>query len=156
MGRCPHCQTRDESWATRCPGCGAFAWRPIAGGADNSAGDEEQLPQVVNVTFTLRSGEAVEVRDFLDGPATEQAIRTYGEALSADLGKDKLTLLASGERAAGDVTAEEGDPDYVEALSYGMPPTGGCGIGMDRLAMVLTGRDTIRDVVLFPALRDRG
>jgi lysyl-tRNA synthetase class 2 len=59
------------------------------------------------------------------------------------------------EKAAGDVTAEEGDPDYVEALSYGMPPTGGCGIGMDRLAMVLTGRDTIRDVILFPALRER-
>jgi len=59
------------------------------------------------------------------------------------------------EKAAGDATAEEGDPDYVEALSYGMPPTGGCGIGMDRLAMVLTGRDTIRDVILFPALRER-
>jgi lysyl-tRNA synthetase class 2 len=60
------------------------------------------------------------------------------------------------EKAAGDVTAEAGDPDYVEALSYGMPPTGGCGIGIDRLAMVLTGRDTIRDVILFPALRERG
>ena len=63
--------------------------------------------------------------------------------------------MQAAEKAAGDVTAEEGDPDYVEALSYGMPPTGGCGIGMDRLAMVLTGRDTIRDVILFPALRER-
>ena len=63
--------------------------------------------------------------------------------------------LQAAERAAGDPTAEEGDPDYVEALAYGMPPTGGCGIGMDRLAMVLTGRDTIRDVILFPALRAR-
>jgi lysyl-tRNA synthetase, class II len=63
--------------------------------------------------------------------------------------------LQAAEKAAGDVKAEVGDPDYVEALSYGMPPTGGCGIGMDRLAMVLTGRDTIRDVILFPALRER-
>ena len=63
--------------------------------------------------------------------------------------------MQAAEKAAGDVTAEAGDPDYVEALSYGMPPTGGCGIGMDRLAMVLTGRDTIRDVILFPALRER-
>jgi lysyl-tRNA synthetase, class II len=61
--------------------------------------------------------------------------------------------LQAAERAAGDLTAEEGDPDFVEAMSYGMPPTGGCGIGVDRLAMVLSGRDSIRDVILFPALR---
>jgi lysyl-tRNA synthetase class 2 len=58
------------------------------------------------------------------------------------------------ERAAGDTLAPEGDPDYVEALSYGMPPTGGLGLGIDRLAMLFTGRETIRDVVLFPALRE--
>ena len=63
--------------------------------------------------------------------------------------------MQEADRAAGDATAEEGDPDYVEALSYGMPPTGGLGLGIDRLAMVLTGRDTIRDVSLFPALRQR-
>ncbi len=50
---------------------------------------------------------------------------------------------------------EPGDPDYVEALSYGMPPTGGLGLGLDRLAMVLAEKDTIRDVVLFPALREK-
>jgi lysyl-tRNA synthetase class 2 len=63
--------------------------------------------------------------------------------------------MQDAERVAGDATAEEGDPDYVEALSFGMPPTGGLGIGIDRLAMVLTESDAIRDVILFPALRSR-
>lgn len=45
------------------------------------------------------------------------------------------------------------DMDYVRALSYGLPPTGGCGIGLDRLIMVLLNRNTIRDVLLFPQLR---
>jgi lysyl-tRNA synthetase class 2 len=59
------------------------------------------------------------------------------------------------EQQAAEARGEPGDPDYVEALAYGMPPTGGVGLGIDRLAMVLAGRDNIRDVVLFPALRER-
>jgi lysyl-tRNA synthetase class 2 len=69
---------------------------------------------------------------------------------------DAADQQARFEMQSEHVEGERGDPDYVEALSYGMPPTGGLGLGIDRFVMLLTGRETIRDVILFPALRPDG
>ena len=76
----------------------------------------------------------------------------FTELNEAEEQAERFAMQAA-EGAGGNVEAEQGDPDYVEALSYGMPPTGGLGLGIDRLLMVLAGKESIREVILFPAQR---
>lgn len=65
-------------------------------------------------------------------------------------------LQQQAERAKGDTEAHPVDDDYIRALGHGMPPTGGCGVGVDRLTMILTNSPSIRDVILFPQMRPEG
>ena len=89
---------------------------------------------------------------FIDG-------REYGNAfteLNDPLDQKERFLAQLAEKELGNDEANEMDTDYVEALEYGMPPAGGLGIGVDRLVMLLTGSNSIRDVLLFPHMKPRG
>jgi lysyl-tRNA synthetase class 2 len=76
----------------------------------------------------------------------------YSE-LNDPLSQKKIFEAQAKERAAGDEDAHPMDEDFVEALEYGMPPTGGLGLGLDRLTMFLTNQPSIRDVILFPTMK---
>jgi lysyl-tRNA synthetase class 2 len=116
-------------------------------------------PSLVEPTMVY--GQPVELSPFArtmdDDPSLTDRFEFF--AAGMELGNayseinDAATQQLRFDEQSQHVEGTPGDPDYVEALSYGMPPTGGLGLGIDRLAMLLTGRETIRDVILFPALR---
>jgi len=73
--------------------------------------------------------------------------------LNDPVDQDRRFRQQLAERERGDEEAHQPDEDYVRALAYGLPPTAGEGIGIDRLTMILTGARSIRDVILFPLMR---
>jgi lysyl-tRNA synthetase class 2 len=75
--------------------------------------------------------------------------------LNDPLDQEARFLEMGREYAADDEENNPMDEDYLRALAYGMPPTGGFGMGVDRLTMILTGHHSIREVILFPHLRSR-
>jgi lysyl-tRNA synthetase class 2 len=79
----------------------------------------------------------------------------YSE-LNDPLEQRRQFLAQAGRREGGDLEAHAMDEDYIRALGHGLPPTGGCGLGIDRLTMVLTDSPSIRDVILFPQMRPEG
>ena len=75
----------------------------------------------------------------------------FSELIDPDVQRERFAAQARLDEHAETMPYDEA---FVQALEYGMPPTGGVGLGIDRLVMLLTGRDSIREVVLFPAMRD--
>jgi lysyl-tRNA synthetase class 2 len=139
-------------------------------GVDTEA--DKDWPQLVDHAFghfvepnliepTIVYGHPVELSPFARVTDEDEAITERFEYFAAgmELGNAYTEINEAAEQQrrfdeqSEHVEGVRGDPDYVEALSYGMPPTGGLGLGIDRLAMLLSGRETIRDVILFPALR---
>ena len=142
-------------------------------GVDTEA--DKDWPQLVDHAFghfvepsliepTIVYGHPVELSPFARVTDDDESITERFEYFAAgmELGNAYTEINDAEEQQrrfdeqSAHVEGVRGDPDYVEALSYGMPPTGGLGLGIDRLVMLLSGRETIRDVILFPALRGDG
>ena len=124
-------------------------------------------PQLIEPTFVLdypkemsplakqKGDDGALVERFEGFVGGMEIANSFTELNDPDEQTSRFMAQESWRTQYGEEEAERTDSDYLEALAYGMPPTGGLGIGIDRLVMILTGQPTIRDAVLFPQLRSR-
>ncbi|MED5373596.1 MAG: lysine--tRNA ligase [Myxococcota bacterium] len=128
--------------------------------------DEHVEPLLVNPTFVTdypteisplsrRNDERPEVVDRFELFIARQEVGNGFSELNDPIDQAGRFSQQAEAKSSGDDEAMYFDADYIRALSYGMPPTAGQGIGVDRLVMLLTGQTSIREVILFPALRRR-
>jgi len=108
-----------------------------------------EQPVVLSPLAKRKPGDAELVERFELFIGHMEMAKAFSELNDPDDQRGRFQAQAR-ERAAGDAEAPEPDWDYVQALDYGMPPTGGIGYGIDRIVMLLTGETSIRDVLLFP------
>merc|ERR1719215_1602016 len=85
----------------------------------------------------------------------KELCNAYTELNNPKVQRERFMTQAA-DKAAGDDEAQMMDEDFVVALEYGLPPTAGWGLGIDRMCMFLSGVDNIKEVLLFPAMRPKG
>ena len=111
------------------------------------------FPRALSPLSKSREDDAETVERFELVVAGREIANAYTELNDPDEQRDRFLKQSNEEK--GDENASDVDWDYIRALEYGMPPTAGEGIGIDRLAMLFTDSGSIRDVIFFPLLRKR-
>ncbi len=112
-------------------------------------------PMVMSPLAKQKPGQPALVERFEAFAGALEIANSFTELNDPDEQRRRFALQEQVRMEFDDEEADRTDEDFLQALEYGMPPTGGLGIGIDRLVMLLTGQPTIRDVMLFPQLRSK-